>query len=112
MKRLFVVACLFLTASLTGQVEHAPTVAQCQADQRLWFSELEEKHVPKLPELDVLGEWAHEMHNCEKVDPDNRFKYQDTMVEIDLERLTRLTKFIDRHGLWNQFKAEDAAGQR
>lgn len=32
MKRL-VLTSLVLTSSLVGQVEHAPTVAQCQADQ-------------------------------------------------------------------------------
>jgi len=40
MKCLLVLASLILTASLVGQVEHAPTVAQCQADQRLWLSKL------------------------------------------------------------------------
>jgi hypothetical protein len=30
-----------LTASVAGQVEHAPTVEQCQADQRLWLAEIE-----------------------------------------------------------------------
>ena len=26
-----------LTASVAGQIEHAPTVAQCQADQRVGY---------------------------------------------------------------------------
>jgi hypothetical protein len=30
-------------APVTAQVEHAPTVAQCQADQKLWLSQSEMK---------------------------------------------------------------------
>lgn len=31
-----------LTASVSGQIEHAPTVAQCQADQRLWMANMQD----------------------------------------------------------------------
>jgi|HubBroStandDraft_6_1064221.scaffolds.fasta_scaffold517911_2 hypothetical protein len=41
MKRHLVLGCLVLAASLAGQVQYAPTVAQCQADQRFWMSKLE-----------------------------------------------------------------------
>jgi hypothetical protein len=39
MKRYLAFAVLILTASLAGQVEHAPTVAQCQADINNTFSD-------------------------------------------------------------------------
>ena len=117
MKCYLVLAILILAVALpqgvtlAGQVEHAPTVATCQADQRLWLSELEED-VPKLPKFEVLMQWDHEIRDCQEVDPENRLKYYNTSVEIHAEQFTRVTNFIDRHGLWNQFEAEDAAGKR
>jgi hypothetical protein len=110
-QRLLVLVCLILTASLVGQVEHAPTVAQCQADQRLWFSEIEGES-STLPKYDVLSEWAIEMGECKTVDPANFDKYYNLHGEIDAERALRMMHFIERHGLWTQFKAEDAAGKR
>jgi hypothetical protein len=113
MKRLLVVGCLVLSASLTGQIEHAPTVAQCQADQRLWFSVIERENSSELvPAFDILTQWHHEMRDCEKVDPDNKWTYYNTGAEINAEKITRMVSFLDRHGLWGQFKNEDAAGKR
>jgi hypothetical protein len=62
---------LVITASLTGQVQHAPTVAQCQADQRLWLSQLEGGDRSKLPEFYALIDETKEMDACQKVDPTN-----------------------------------------
>jgi|HubBroStandDraft_6_1064221.scaffolds.fasta_scaffold09033_6 hypothetical protein len=47
MKPFLLVAAVLLSASsLTSQeVEHAPTVAHCQADQKLWLAELEDNRV-------------------------------------------------------------------
>ena len=111
MKRLLVLVSLILTASLIGQVEHAPTVAQCQADQRLWLSDLEQ-NPHKLPEMSVIVKWNGEMGDCEKVDPDNRFRYYNTSGEIAAEEIARMQHFFDRHGLWTQFMDEDSAGKR
>jgi hypothetical protein len=112
MKRL-VLTGLILTASLVGQeIKHAPTVAQCQADQRLWFAQLEEGDSPKLPTQDVLAKWNNEMSDCQKVDPGNTPMYYNTGAEIDAAMETRLTHFILRHGLWSQFMDEDTAGKR
>jgi hypothetical protein len=91
--------------------QHAPTVAQCQADQRLWLSDLEEPH-NSLPVYAVLGQWNVEMSVCETVDPDNFWKYYNTRGEISSERVIRLVDFLDRHNLTDQFKAEGAAGKR
>ena len=114
----FVLVVFVLTASFvmgTGQVEHAPTVAQCQADQRLWFAEIEAdaKGSNKgLPTLAVIRAWHSEMMDCQDVDPDNRYKYSNTHSEITAEELLRLRHFMDRHDLWEKFIAEDAAGKR
>jgi hypothetical protein len=100
-----------LTASVAGQIEHAPTVAQCQADQRLWLSNLKGAQ-DTLPIWGVLSQWEQEMRDCEKVDTDNFRKYNNTQVEIRAEKMSRLLEFLDRHNLVEQFKQEDAMGQR
>lgn len=104
---------LILTASLVGQgIKHAPAVAQCQADQRLWLSKTEEGDSPRLPKYDVLSEWDSEMTDCEKVDPNNKWTYYNTSEEITEIRHTRLIDFVSRHNLWQEFIAEDGAGKR
>jgi hypothetical protein len=107
-----VVFAVFVTVSPSaGQVEHAPTAAQCQADQRLWLSRLEGPS-SQLPEYKVLVGWSSEMKDCQEVDPTNNFKYFNTRTELTAEQQIRLSRFLERHGLWNQFRAEDAAGKR
>jgi hypothetical protein len=86
-------------------------VDQRQADQRLWLSELE-KDAPKLPDFNALRKWNHGMTDCEKVDPDNKLRYHNTGGKTDAEEITRMVSFLDRHGLWVQFQAEDKAGKR
>jgi hypothetical protein len=100
MKRL--ILALILTASLVGQVEHAPTVAQCQADQRLWISRIEEGDSPRLPVFTVLTQWSHEMMECEKVDPNNEQRYYNTGSEIDEVESNRLLGFLNRHDLYHE----------
>jgi hypothetical protein len=96
-----------------GQIEHAPTVARCQADQRLWLAQLEvDARSNTLPTVDVIRTWSSGMMKCEDVDAANRLKYYDTESEIITERMLRLEHFLDRHDLWQKFKAEDAAGVR
>jgi hypothetical protein len=112
MKGLLVLGWLILTTSLVGQVEHAPTVAQCQADQRLWMSEVNEGDSPRLPTYNVLQIWENEMSDCQKVDADNRLKYYNTQEEIGEMQHIRLLNFLSRHRLVDKFAAEDAAGKR
>ena len=112
----FLILAVVLGGSLTilavGQeIKHAPTVAQCQADQRLWFSKIEGES-STLPKYDVLSEWAIEMGDCKTVDPVNFNKYYNLHGEIDAERALRMIDFIDRQGLRQKFLAEDAAGKR
>jgi len=64
---------IVLTSSMLGgqDVQHAPTVAQCQADQRLWMSKIESDPTNQLtlPTYSVLHKWEGEMRDCEDVDP-------------------------------------------
>lgn len=110
MKRILVFAVAILTASLVGQVEHAPTVAQCQADQRLWLSMIEDHS--QLPKYGGFWNWAKEMGDCEKVDPENKWRYFNVEAEVTADQQLRLSHFLDRHNLWEQFEQEDAAGKR
>jgi hypothetical protein len=111
MKRLLVLSGLLLTASLVGQVEHAPTVAQCQADQRLWDYQLMHES-EKLPDVVVLQKWSSELRDCMKVDPQTQLQYVFTIDEIDAQTELRLMHFLQRHNLMADFKTEDAAGKR
>jgi len=114
MKKLLL-ALLILTSSLVGQnVEHAPTVEQCHADQRLWLAQHEEDvgNNTHLPNIHIIRRWAKEMNDCEKVDPTNQLRYYNTISELMTEEKMRMEHFLDRHQLWEQFVAEDAAGKR
>jgi hypothetical protein len=102
-----------LAASLTvGQdVQHAPTIAQCQADQRLWLSKLE-GDPSELPKFMDLHQWQVEMLDCRLVDHSNIWLYYNTAGEIASSQQNRLYNFVVRQGLWSKFLAEDAAGKR
>jgi hypothetical protein len=113
--RAIVIAILILATApaFAQQIEHAPTVDQCQADQRLWLSRLENTN-DKLNDVTtqtLLG-WSKEMEACNVVDRANAFRYLNTKAEIWAEKYTRLADFVERHNLWDKFIEEDAAGQR
>ena len=116
MKRLLIFGWLILSAagiltvSMCGQVEHAPTVAQCQADQRLWSSQIERS--ASTLTFDVLKSRGREMIECYDVDPANAKDYYTTASSATAVTAARLSKFIQRHQLWDKFIAEDAAGKR
>ena len=112
MKRLLILGWLILATPFVAQVEHAPTVAQCQADQRLWVSKIEEGDREHLPTFDVLGKWGSEMLDCQKVDPANAWSYSNTNGEITAEQATRTLNFLVRNDQYKKFIAEDAAGKR
>jgi hypothetical protein len=87
--------------SIHAQVEPAPTVAQCRADQRLWFSELETPDnldVAKVSFNELEG-WRLEMGDCFKVDPDLRARYDNTISEIYHTMFSRAEDFLARHNL-------------
>jgi hypothetical protein len=113
MKTLLLAVAIVIAVPALGQdVEHAPTVAQCQADQRLWLSKLEANHGLDDVTVPTLVAWEHEMIKCEAVDPPNRLQYYNTWGEATAIEAWREHNFIKRHGLDEQFLAEDAAGKR
>jgi len=112
MNRILILAGLVLAAPLVAQVEHAPTVAQCQADQRLWISRIEEGDSTKLPRWDVLSGWYTEITDCEEVDPTHRWDYYNLAAEISATQGRRMYHFIKSHAMWQKFLDEDAAGKR
>lgn len=59
-----------MALSLSGQVQPAPTVAQCQVDQRLWRLEMEDAHPLAARNFKEFEE-AKEMNACRKVDHAN-----------------------------------------
>jgi hypothetical protein len=99
------------------EVKHAPTVEQCRADARLWLAKLEDGNVgmsPHSPDYPTLDGWRREMWDCKSVDPDKNQTdyYHDAITEIDAVQGMRLEDFLDRHGLYDKFIAEDKSGKR
>jgi len=111
-KMLLLLFVALLAANSTAQeVKHAPTVEQCRADQRLWLDKLENPTVI-LPDYETLTGWFHKMFECKSSDPENRRLYHNVMGEVDADQVVRLEQFLRRHGLYDQFIAEDSAGKR
>ena len=114
MKHLFILAVVLTTSLTVGQdVQHAPTVAQCQADQRLWLSQMESDHGQgSLPAYPVVDKWKWEMDDCMSVDPENKVRYYNTESEVWVVQTARTADFLKRHQMWETFFEEDAAGKR
>jgi hypothetical protein len=97
------------------QVKHAPTVAQCQADERLWMSKLEQTQPKPSGTRDVsykvLQSWIDEMGDCEAVDPDESNRYINVTHETLSEIAIRYRNFLWRHNLEDQFIQEDESGK-
>jgi hypothetical protein len=94
------------------QVEHAPTVARCQADQAVWLAKLEAEHGVDDVKFKTLTAWQSEMKDCKEADPSNINKYINVMTEAEAEMSRRALDFIDRHGLSGQFIVKDTNGTR
>jgi hypothetical protein len=113
MRRFVTLAVLILATSLSGQVEHAPTVAQCQADQRLWLSRLEVLPTDtNLPAFTTLQQWSSEMGDCKELDPKNAWSYFNVQAESNTIQAGRMLRFLSRQHLWDKFLEEDSAGKR
>jgi len=109
--------CLLLMLSLltalpsrAQEVKHAPTVAQCRADQASWFHEL--KTEPTKTDFQIMRLWGAEMEDCFRVDPDNQRSYSTTKGMIAIEQMARLVSYMGRHGIYDNFLTEDTAGKR
>ena len=96
------------------KVQHAPTVEQGRADQKLWLSELEELNhagTVNVSFVELQGRISETM-DCWHIDQKFWDQYAYTNGETYAEQLVRLMHFLDRHHLFTQFLAEDAQGQR
>jgi hypothetical protein len=104
--------------------QHAPTVNQCRADASVWNAAVM-NHNPEFSKSKLsvteLSLRQDEMHDCRSVDPERvgdsaSFQRSDTYRLLEAlytnEIAWRASNFINRHGLWQQFLDEDAAGQR
>ena len=119
MKKILLAAAVLIAVPTIGQeVKHAPTVQQCQADQSLWFSKLNEPsstgwaHAANDTSLVTFMDWQDEMSACFAVDPDNEEKYLETTKLTFIVIGARQTDFLIRHGLTRQFLDEDKSGKR
>ncbi|HEY1659701.1 MAG TPA: hypothetical protein VGG14_15210 [Candidatus Sulfotelmatobacter sp.] len=121
MKNLELTFILFivLAASAAGQdIQHAPSVEQCRADNRLWRS-LDDRSngFNEFTTRQLMG-MAGEMQRCAAVDP--RFgdpdgggdTYWNMSMELHSAVFGRYMHFVNRHGLGPQFDEEDAKGAR
>ena len=107
--------------------DHAPTEAQCQADVRLWLSQVDDyfraviahadqetpnrTDVSRLP-IQQLSKRVIEMSDCESVDPKGADVYAQVENELESARKDRYESFVIRHKLEHQLFQEDAAGIR
>lgn len=84
------------------EVKHPPSVAQCQGDQKLWLSMLEQPKGGGVANVnfDELEGWFNEMHDCQTVDPENERRYFNTTSEITTRQWIRLFNFLHRNNLW------------
>jgi hypothetical protein len=116
MKRIPILVVMLFAASLAvGQdaVEHAPTIEQCRADRNTWMSQRLESDSPTSPTIDVLSMQVLEMEKCRlSIDYEGAFSYRAAEGLITMTMFTREAHFIKRHGLADQFAAEDAQGKR
>jgi hypothetical protein len=106
---------LTLIPSLFGQ-DHAPTAAQCQADERLWESDLHKASSTKDAisrfSFQSLQDRFSEMEDCIAVDEERGPYYASLAGIYGVGVAARLKHFIERHNLMAQFLSEDAAGKR
>ncbi|HEX8895660.1 MAG TPA: hypothetical protein VF783_20210 [Terriglobales bacterium] len=84
-------------------IKHAPTVAQCQADQRVWMEQVEDQAIVDTISYTTLRQWGLEMKDCQHVDPQFEFRYHNTVVEIIIAQQKRLYDFVVRHGFGAPF---------
>jgi hypothetical protein len=120
MRKLIAVS-LFLLAANTSPVfsqEHAPTVTQCRADERLWSAESMQAGAGtgfesplKDYSLNELILRSKEMAGCVVVDPPNKDNYPSTAMLIMSTVNKRLVRYVqetgqaDRYDSWERLQS-------
>lgn len=108
---------LFVVMGMGGsprhQVEHAPTVEQCRADQSLWTAKILAGDSSDVT-FETLGAWSHELAQCQFLDSDPGYvhAYTKSLLMIKDAAADRAYSFLQRHNLMKQFLEEDKAGKR
>jgi hypothetical protein len=104
---------IFLLTALSLGQDHAPTVQQCEADQRLWWEQLDTQpeEISKLS-FRKLNQRSGEMADCAVIDEEHINAYNRTSVLLLIQQSSRLANFVVRHNLMSQFLAEDKVGKR
>jgi len=116
MKMAILVAAILLPGFANLAQEHAPALEQCDADLRLWSAQASD--VDKLPYKEVEAR-EREMFKCaQSVDSGTqqgfiKAKSYDSASSLYRGEMGgRLSSFLARHNLVDQFLAEDAQGKR
>lgn len=109
--------------------KHAPTVAQCLVDVKLWYNEADAREYLKaqdaLQDDNTPNRTAYarlsisevrlrlsEMKDCARVDDANLSNYHEA-AEFYFDIFgDRLFRYLQRHDLFQQVEKEDAEGKR
>lgn len=110
MLMLLAVAAVGQTPQAQDGIKHAPTAEQCRADAHLWTAQLKGKFVEVT--YTELGARADEMNDCFSVDTDNRVLYLSEEAFFIRVQRVRLTQFIEKHNLAQEFAHDEALGAR
>jgi hypothetical protein len=120
---------MFARGALAQQAQHAPTVDVCRADVAVWWTEYIVSQYEKsedglasggkyirnpagdLPIKEVSVR-MNEMHDCENVDTRDARTYSSAWGFYYGIIMERYQRFVERHGLHDQFMKEDAEGMR
>ena len=116
MKRAIVILLLALPLAAFAQLNHAPSREQCNADQRLWLS-LVDQAQGGMRDVSAteLTNRTQEMLNCVNTYPEpaeQNHLYYLTTLELSLVNGVRMGNFLTRHNLMSKFLQEDAQGKR
>jgi hypothetical protein len=105
-----VVAFVLLVGTVLGQ-EHAPTVSQCQADERLWSAESMQAGSGTGFDVSIRNYSVNELQfrvreltECVAVDPHSN-KYSSTAMLILSQTNKRLMRYIQETGQANSYDA-------
>jgi hypothetical protein len=99
-------------AGATTAQDHAPSIAQCRADERLWASQDTGPDAFTNITADQLNVRKSEMIDCKAVDSVNQSLYNNMVAEFEGGLLVRMLNFLSRRGLVKQFLDEDEKGAR
>ena len=110
MKNLWLLLAMAIPLQFIHAQEHLPTVAQCQADQKLWLNKLEQNPARSVSFGELTG-WQGEMIECEFVDRKNERRYYATSSEVVKEQSLILLDMAKRHNLYDQFLVEVVQGK-